>query len=123
MQKFATFVTNVRCQPKNEVRVAILDDGIDWSYAKEIKCLGRSFYVERRQDFDRQKPWYVSSDDHGTLMAALVQKICPTAKVYMARLHQTESENGKLQPTPESAAKVRSLVSSCKDDVADYVCL
>src|SRR6186713_257920 len=100
MQKFSSFLANARPYlktPPREIKVAILDDGIDWSYARDIKCRGRSFYIDRRQDFDGQKVWYSSSNDHGTLMAVLVRKICPEAKLYMARLHQTETEHGRFQ--------------------------
>lgn len=55
MQKFSSLVANIKPYlrpPSGEVRVAILDDGIDWFYANEIKCVGRSFYIDKRQDFD-----------------------------------------------------------------------
>jgi hypothetical protein len=119
MQGFAAFVSNVRklsmyeeshgrsSVTPNEVRVAVLDDGIDWSFAKSTKSFGRSFYPDRRPDFEGYKVWYSSSTDHGTLMAALVQKICPDVTLFIARLDQTESEQGEFQPTPESAAKAR----------------
>jgi hypothetical protein len=119
MQRFNSFVTHFEqyfMRPKDEVRVAILDDGIDWSFASEIKCFGRSFYVDKRQDFEGQKVWYSSSKDHGTLMAALLRKICPEARLYVARLNQTETEQGRFQPTAESAVKASNTVpyiSSC----------
>lgn len=91
-----------------EVRVAILDDGVDWYFATGTRCTGRSFYVDRRQDFEGQKVWYSSSSDHGTLMAALVQKVCPDVRLFVARLDQTETE-GKFQPTAESAVKASIL--------------
>ncbi|KAF2967460.1 hypothetical protein GQX73_g6088 [Xylaria multiplex] len=113
MQKFATFVNNVQKlaeseSEKKEVRVAILDDGIDWSFASEIGCCtanSTSFYPDKRIDFECHNSWFSSSTDHGTLMAALIQKICPGVTLYIARLDQTESEQGEFQPTPDSAAK------------------
>ncbi|KAI0400668.1 hypothetical protein F4802DRAFT_619718 [Xylaria palmicola] len=119
MQRFAGFVNNIqklpisgedRNQPPetpSEVRVAVLDDGIDWSFANANKCYGMSFYPDKRSDFEGHNVWYSSSTDHGTLMAALIQKICPDVTLYIARLDQTESEQGEFQPTPESAAKAR----------------
>ncbi|KAI0531583.1 hypothetical protein GGR58DRAFT_229212 [Xylaria digitata] len=117
MQKFASFVNNIRNQPgggddrdraleiPQEVRVAILDDGIDWSFAKQIGCTGMSFYPDKSSHFEGHNVWYSSSTDHGTLMAALIEKMCPDVKLYIARLDQTESEQSEFQPTPESAAK------------------
>ena len=119
MQEFSSFVANARLclnQQDKEVRVAILDDGIDWFFANEInanliKCVGTSFYVDKRQDFYGRKAWYSSSNDHGTLMAALIRKICPDVKLYVARLDQTVNEQGKSQPTPDSAADVSKLLN------------
>jgi len=40
-------------------------------------------------------------------MAALVCKICPDVKLYVARLDQTiNDESGRFQPTAESAVEV-----------------
>jgi hypothetical protein len=109
MQTFASNLANICSSvklPTTEVRVAILDDGIDWFFAKETKCSGQTFYASRDQGHDGRKPWYASSTDHGTLMAALVRKICPEAKLYIARLDQTKTDKGRFQPTAASAAKV-----------------
>ncbi|PNP61158.1 hypothetical protein FNYG_14115 [Fusarium nygamai] len=109
MQYFAGFIGNVKSlQPHGgpaPVRVAILDDGIDWSFVREIQATGRSFYADKRFDFGVQKSWFSSSTDHGTLMAALICKICPDAIIHSARLEQTMSNTGSFQPTPHSAAK------------------
>jgi hypothetical protein len=120
MQQFASFVALVRKlqrleetddevrapKPSDGVRVALLDDGVDWYFANEHSCVGQTFYADRSQDFGGRRPWYSSTTDHGTLMAALIRKICPNAKLYVARLDQTESEEGVFRPTPDSAAKV-----------------
>jgi hypothetical protein len=130
MQKFATFVGNIRQlqqtdenirerQSGDEIQVAVLDDGIDWSFAYELGCKGRSFYADKRSDFDGQKVWYSSSGDHGTLMTALIRKICPNVYFHVARLDQTESEPGIFQPTPESAAKVSTSSLPIKSKPSD----
>lgn len=120
MYKFSCFVENVRQLPskaaednpvpksRKRIRVAILDDGIDWFYAHKIGCRGTSFYVDNTTSFSGQRPWYSSTTDHGTLMAALIRKVCPNVSLYVARLDQTASENG-FQPTADSATKVRIL--------------
>ncbi|QYT02970.1 hypothetical protein H0G86_009949 [Trichoderma simmonsii] len=108
MRDFAKFLGNVRDKMKlkgDAVQVAILDDGIDWPFAHERQCRGRSFYADKRNDFNGQNVWYSSSTGHGTLMAELVRMICPNVSFLIARLDQTGLENNTFQPTPESAAK------------------
>jgi hypothetical protein len=111
MQDFSVFVNNASKTigyHGEGVRVAILDDGIDMTYAHEIGCVGKSFFVNKRPDGSEYYwPWYFSSTGHGTLMAALVRKICPDVKLFVARLDQTISdENGRFQPTADSAVEV-----------------
>jgi len=110
MQDFSSFVKNASNsigRHGDGVRVAILDDGIDMAYAHRIKCVGKSFFINRSQDSSEYWPWYFSSTGHGTLMAALVCKICPDVKLYVARLDQTiNDESGRFQPTAESAVEV-----------------
>ncbi|KAI0886865.1 uncharacterized protein GGS22DRAFT_158885 [Annulohypoxylon maeteangense] len=93
----------------NGIQVAVLDDGIDWHFAQEIGCINdrcRSFYADKSSsDFIGQNSWFSSSTGHGTIMAALIRKICPNATLYIARLDQTQSEQGVFQPTHDSAAK------------------
>lgn len=108
MTQFVEFITNIpkAIQPRDEVRVAILDDGIDLIQAGLDRCIGCSFYTETLEDFTRINPYYFSSTGHGTLMATLVQKSCPKAQLYVARVGQGRSSTGILQPTAPSAANV-----------------
>ncbi|KAI1083021.1 hypothetical protein F5B20DRAFT_596234 [Whalleya microplaca] len=88
----------------NRIKVAVLDDGIDWTFAHEIICSGRSFYADKSSFFNGQYAWYSSSTGHGTLMAALMQKICPNIDFLIVRLDQTMSKDSVFAPTPELAA-------------------
>jgi hypothetical protein len=109
MKEFSDFVGNVTNslgQRSRKVRVAIIDDGIDWDYMRQIECEGKSFYKDRNELFDGTHPWYFSNNDHGTLMAALVRMMCPNVVLYIGRLDQTENRPGQFQPTLESAAEV-----------------
>ncbi|KAH7310222.1 hypothetical protein BKA65DRAFT_167701 [Rhexocercosporidium sp. MPI-PUGE-AT-0058] len=107
MQKFTGFLANLQqiLPPREPVRVAVLDDGVDWAYTNTTETLwkGISFFVEKRRHFDQQNPWFFSSAGHGTLMARLIHELCPTADLYIARLDQNISESGHFQPTAESA--------------------
>jgi hypothetical protein len=114
MEKFLSFFANIPPDVhvvSRDVRVAIIDDGTSqelngrnlWPPIAE----GESFYTEEDAEgrFIRTNPYYFSSAGHGTLMARLVNAICPKAKLYIARLHQGHGV-GAPQFTAESAAKV-----------------
>lgn len=116
MRDFTEVLGNVRDKIESKggnVKVAILDDGIDWLFANEREYMGRSFYADKGNDFNGQKVWYTSSTGHGTLMAELVRMVCPSVSFLIARLDQTGLENDTFQPTPESAAKVRTVLYFC----------
>jgi hypothetical protein len=92
-----------------EVRVAIIDDGYDGTDQKLIGSVagGKSFYVQPQgKQQPRVCPYFCSTAGHGTLMAKLIQRVCPLAKLYVARLDQGQGFLGEVQPTAESAAKV-----------------
>jgi hypothetical protein len=115
MNKFLSFFTNIPAHvhdPAPNVRVAIIDDGIDLmqpgSGLNQFIAQGESFYTERQPSFTRTNPFFFSSTGHGTLMANLVHYVCPKAQLYIARLHQGHSNTGDLQFTADSAAKVTS---------------
>lgn len=121
MDKFGQFIGEREVASGEEVRVAIIDDGVD-HMQPDIKGYvheGVSFYTER-ESFHKHSnsvpnpwyPFYFSSQGHGTLMAQLVLRVCPMAQLYIARLNQGYSTSGKLQPTAESAAKVSPRASA-----------
>jgi hypothetical protein len=116
MDKFGEFINDRKVQKNEEVLVAIIDDGIDHMQPgiKEYVHEGVSFYTERGSFHSNSipgpwYPFYFSSTGHGTLMAELVLRVCPMARLYIARLNQGYSTTGTLQPTAESAAKVSSV--------------
>jgi hypothetical protein len=109
MDKFAGFITNVPPsidRGLREVRVALIDDGIDKLQGRFGDSIidGVSFYTSLER-FDT-KPYYFSSSGHGTLMARLIRRVCPKVHLYVARLDEGQSFDGSRQPTADSAAKV-----------------
>ena len=104
-----TFVKFIKRLPKDivperDVKVAVIDDGVDkllGGFGDSITD-GVSFYSPPGR-FDT-RPHYFSSNGHGTLMAKLIRRICPRAKLFIARLDQGTTSR---QPTAESAIKVR----------------
>jgi len=111
MEQFASFIRNIpdtELPPdRRPIKVAVIDDGIDAVYNEEqfshsLKG-GESFCTG-----PKRPPYFFSSTGHGTLMADLVQRVCPKVHLYVARLDELQGET-RVQPTAESAANVSSL--------------
>lgn len=109
MENFANFIRNIPesdMPAETRIKVAVIDDGIDAMYNEEQFAStlkgGESFSTGSK----RPKPYFFSSTGHGTLMADLVQRVCPKVQLYVARLDELVEPDGSVQPTPESAAKV-----------------
>lgn len=95
---------SIRLAEDKEIKVAIIDDGVDVDRDDMIKSVeaGETF-------FDNQGQWpghYTSSQGHGHLMACLIRQLCPRVKLYIAKLNEVWID-GKAQITAESAASVR----------------
>ena len=111
MDSFSDFIQNVK--PPGDlfesITVALIDDGVthvdDPALYPRIKD-GRSFSAKDGLTM----PYFVSSGGHGTLMASLICRICPTVQFFVVKLEQSDTK----QITAESAAKVRPLVSSAQ---------
>jgi hypothetical protein len=92
-----------------EVIIALIDDGVD-VLAPELS--GR---IVGGKSFDSGKPYYVSETGHGTIMASMIARVCPMAKLYPIRLKLILGEDGKGRVDLKSAAWVckRMLVNYC----------
>jgi hypothetical protein len=110
MDKFATFIRNIKTDQGKGIKVAVLDDGIDMlrpEFRESVKE-GISFFAPTNRTTCNVGPYYFSSRGHGTLMALLIRRVCPKAELYIARLNQGNSQEGnRIQLTADSAAKVR----------------
>ncbi|KAM0419064.1 hypothetical protein ACHAPT_012003 [Fusarium lateritium] len=97
------------------VEVALIDDGADitrtdLSDMKGKKFPGKSFCYYQEGSTWRVSPYWDSSSSHGTLMARLIHKICPSAVIHVIKLQTFGVENSnKLQINPDSAVKVCRL--------------
>ncbi|RSL61222.1 hypothetical protein CEP53_005192 [Fusarium sp. AF-6] len=93
------------------VEVALIDDGADitrpdLSDLKGKKFPGKSFCYYQEGSTWRVSPYWDSSSGHGTLMARLIHKICPSAVIHVIKLQTFDVENSnKLQINPDSAIK------------------
>lgn len=90
---------------EGDVVVALIDDGVDmFDTALSDRILeGKSF------DFHdgKVRPSFASAEGHGTVMASMILRICPMAKIYPIRLKTYPNANGKSNIDAEYAAQVR----------------
>ncbi|KAG5761608.1 hypothetical protein H9Q72_010296 [Fusarium xylarioides] len=93
------------------VEVALIDDGVDIMHpdlndTRDRTFLGQSFDHHNGGSTPRVPPYWSSSSGHGTLMARLIHKICPSAIIHVIKLQTFWSGNSKkLQIKPDSAVK------------------
>ncbi|KAH7139646.1 hypothetical protein B0J13DRAFT_477896 [Dactylonectria estremocensis] len=87
---------------EDDVIIALIDDGIDMFDAS------LSNHVLEGKSFDyhdgKVRPPFSSARGHGTVMASMILRICPMAKVYPIRLRTYEGPDGKNQIDRKYAA-------------------
>lgn len=89
---------------EKDVVVALIDDGVDScddALAGQILD-GKTFDYQE----DSMGPHFVSAKGHGTVMASMISRVCPMAKIYPIRLKTRQGEDGKSQIVVKSAALV-----------------
>ncbi|PMD30165.1 hypothetical protein L207DRAFT_641753 [Hyaloscypha variabilis F] len=87
---------------EKDIVVALIDDGVD-------SCdddLAGHILDGKTFDYDGEsmKPHFVSDKGHGTVMASMIARVCPMAKIYSIRLKTRDGADGKSQIVVESAA-------------------
>ncbi|KAH8672868.1 peptidase S8/S53 domain-containing protein [Tricladium varicosporioides] len=88
-----------------DIKVAVIDDGID-GFGNDLSgSIAHGVSFCRSSDSENLiRTYYVSSGGHGTKMARLIRRICPTVKLYVARLEEYRS-SGKRFITARSATE------------------
>ncbi len=120
MDKFADEIQNVKVPStdnvvlKNDIKVALIDDGAD-PYVESLR--GK---IKGGESFDRgyphengPSPYYTSSKGHGTVMADMICRVCPMAKLYVYKLETHSSINPatQTQTNDQISAESAALVS------------
>ncbi|KAL4905616.1 hypothetical protein BDW74DRAFT_185133 [Aspergillus multicolor] len=102
---------------EDEIKVALLDDGVDFC-EKEFReriMHGKSFaYYDA--DKQREKQWYVSELGHGTVMAHMILRVCPMAKIYPIRL-DTFRNPKKSHVEPRLSSAIQAIEAAVQNDV------
>lgn len=117
IEKFKLFLRNIK-SPASKVKIAIIDDGIDMSkFSQRTIELGKSFSpYPNSKDFMRS--YFVPSGAHGTQMATIIAKICPSPQLFIARLDEHEAVEGNgTRFTPRSAAEAIKWACDCNVDI------
>lgn len=89
---------------EGDVVVALIDDGVD---RLDNTLSGQ---VQEGKSFDyhdgQVRPPFSSARGHGTVMASMILRVCPMAKIYPIRLKTYDVSGGKSQIDRKYAAKV-----------------
>ncbi|KAL3472351.1 hypothetical protein BJX99DRAFT_249704 [Aspergillus californicus] len=88
-EQLKTLMVNIHTNSHkgDEIRVALIDDGVDMceKVFREKIMQGKSFAYYQPGN-RREKQWYVSELGHGTVMAHMILRVCPMAKIYPIKL-------------------------------------
>lgn len=112
VKELKTLMGNIRktCHEGDEVKVALIDDGVNICEKEFMEKFinGKSFsYYDYRSSNQREKQWYVSETGHGTVMAHMILRVCPMAKIYPIKLDTvSNSKRGHAEIKTESAIQV-----------------
>ncbi|KAG5663244.1 hypothetical protein KAF25_001180, partial [Fusarium avenaceum] len=88
---------------ENDITVALIDDGV-YKFG-----IGRPHQVLQGKSFDFHgdglNPPYLSAKGHGTVMASMILRVCPMAKIYPIRLRTNSDTSGNSTIDPGYAAR------------------
>ncbi|KAK4452495.1 hypothetical protein QBC34DRAFT_26249 [Podospora aff. communis PSN243] len=119
MSQFLQIVFNIPRKEAGYVKIAVIDNGVDASLdALDGKiAVGTSFCLI--PDTAYHNPYYMTSEtiSHGSMVAGLICSMCPTAKLYVARIEELSSSGGQRRLTADSAAKAIRWAVKKKVDV------
>lgn len=81
---------------QDPVEVALIDDGVDFHHPRlRGKNLnGRTFDYGRKRESEIRHHWF-STGGHGTVMASMISRVCPMARMYVIRLETHIDHKGK----------------------------
>ncbi|KAK3293535.1 uncharacterized protein B0H64DRAFT_404798 [Chaetomium fimeti] len=102
---------------KQEVRICLIDDGVDFDDRVGVRMEpGRAFGTESNKGLpDITVPYYSSATRHGTLMARMILRVCPNARIVPYRLDTRLGEDGLMHPTAKSAADALEHATESKN--------
>lgn len=98
----------------NPVTIALIDDGVDNTNPEleDVVKDGRTFADRKIDRLWIPPPYWESTTGHGTLMARLIRRVCPSAHIYSIKVGTTPTDSDRLQIDPKSAAQVSIVIGS-----------
>ncbi|KAI0902147.1 hypothetical protein F4806DRAFT_445844 [Annulohypoxylon nitens] len=122
MEEFADFLqaAEQEIKPplilKHPITVAVIDDGVDINdHSIQSRIIGGRSFCHRNEEQNLSQPYYVSGGGHGTKMAILCAKVCPSVNLYILRLDEYPTESGRRHITARSAA--RAVLTAIEQEV------
>ncbi|KAK4223418.1 peptidase S8/S53 domain-containing protein [Podospora fimiseda] len=107
MTKVRKILNNIALSSPNineeAIKVALIDDGVDFTELDYPPSGGRTFCL-RDEENNLNHPHYASATGHGTIMAKLIQFMCPQVQLRVLRLEDHPSEKAR-QISARSAAQ------------------
>ncbi|KAH6855890.1 hypothetical protein B0I37DRAFT_366056 [Chaetomium sp. MPI-CAGE-AT-0009] len=111
-------IPNLPADLQRDVRICLIDDGVDAehkSISERMDRNGKAFGTYPAAQYrGMTMPFYDSTTNHGTLMASMIVRVCPYAKIVSYRLDTRKGQDGNLHFTPKSA--VEALNHAAKQD-------
>jgi len=119
VKRFSNFMGSIPRGRRDKiapVKIAIIDDGVDASLEFLLgKIAGGKSFCPYASSSDLMNAYYVPSGQHGTMMADLICKICPSCRLYVARLDERQGRSDSTRHiTIDSAAEVCMLTERSK---------
>ncbi|KAI5864682.1 peptidase S8/S53 domain-containing protein [Durotheca rogersii] len=104
------FFASLPDELKKDVSVALIDDGVQFGHEPPQGKIKDSWSFDDGYDGadlpGARKPFHESQTGHGTLMASMICRVCPGAKIFSCRLKVIPGDGLKFYFTPESAAEL-----------------
>ena len=112
MDSFADYLANIPSAVADEIKVAVIDDGIDGFEGTIADRIHSGMSFCRYSDVGNlTNAYFVPSGAHGTTMANLIYRVFPRVKFLVARLDEyRQPETGKRVITARSAIDVRPVL-------------
>ncbi|KAK4241524.1 hypothetical protein C8A03DRAFT_30246 [Achaetomium macrosporum] len=117
--RYVKGLPNLPPELKRDVRVCLIDDGVDADHPSISQRMdyahGKAFGTSPGEEHrGLVLPFYESATRLGTVVANMITRVCPYAKIVSYRLDARQGEDGRPQFTAKSAAD--ALEHAAKQD-------
>ncbi|KAI1747317.1 hypothetical protein F4782DRAFT_444103 [Xylaria castorea] len=125
MDTFADEIQNVGTpstkhgELRRDITVALIDDGVNVDTPTVAgKVIGGATFDHWDPDENGPSPYFVSASGHGTVMADMICRVCPTAKLYVFKLETHSSQNSMTGSQTHNQIVTKSAALAVKAAVA-----